>query len=68
MTRAMPQLLLNCPKCNSGKLQFIGHTKSKDATEVAINPSVYLECMDCKFHKDGKFGSLLDAASDWNKR
>ncbi len=58
MRETNAQLLLNCPKCDSGKLMF-NHPEPK---------VTFLECMDCKFTKGSKFETLLEAAVDWNKR
>lgn len=58
MKQAEPNLLLNCPKCNSGRLMFARND----------NKQVRLECMDCK-HTAGEFrDKSMDAAIDWNKR
>lgn len=58
MKQAEPTLLLNCPKCDSGRLMF-----ARDD-----NKHVRLECMDCKHTMGGFRERSLDAAKDWNKR
>lgn len=58
MEQGSPQLLLNCPKCNSGRLQFVRNTPDE----------VYLKCMDCEHRKDGVWVTLNDAAAAWNER
>lgn len=30
--------------------------------------SVYIECMDCKYHKDDVWDLAMKAAQDWNER
>jgi len=53
-----PQLLLNCPKCNSGRLTF---TRQDDKT-------VKLSCLDCGHCQDKFYSHALEAAEEWNKR
>ncbi len=58
MKQGEPQLLLNCPKCNSGKLTF---TRQDDKT-------VMLSCLDCAHCQDKFYSHALEAAAEWNKR
>lgn len=58
MEQSNARLLLNCPKCNSGKLHFVKPERDES----------YVECMDCGFHKDSQWPTLVEAAADWNER
>jgi len=58
MKQGNAQLLLNCPKCGSNRLMFVR----------PVTDSVYIECMDCKYHKDDAWDIAMKAAQDWNER
>lgn len=58
MKQAEPQLLLNCPKCNSGRLTFL----RDEAKEVTIS------CLNCAHYQDRPYADGLKAAEEWNKR
>lgn len=51
------QLLLNCPKCNSGKLMFVRPAKN----------AVFIECLECKYPQPGFYTDSLAAAKYWNE-
>ncbi len=58
MKQGSPQLVLNCPKCNSGRLTF---NRQEDKTAK-------VGCLDCKHEQDSYYATALAAVSDWNKR
>lgn len=33
-----------------------------------VTDSVYIECMECKYHKDNAWDIAMKAAQDWNER
>lgn len=58
MKQGEPQLLLNCPKCNSGKLMF---ARNDDKRPM-------IECMSCGHNQNKYYVDSFEAVADWNKR